>query len=194
MFTEARLTAEITTLDQLQRRNDQAEKTTPAEALELFDRLEPVDMDFMLGQWKGSGLHTGHPMDGLLEVANWYGKAFASADCVHPLLFSDSKGEIFKIAANPQMMKLGLRLPIPKNDTTAAVFTLLNPLFKTEDSQARLRMMEHRGKVSATMIYDYLPIHDVFRKVDENTLLGLMDYKAATNPFFFVLEREAAKV
>jgi len=50
--------------------------------------------------------------------------------------------------------------------------------------------MEYRGKVSATMIYDYLPINDVFRKVDDNTVLGLMDFKGMPQPFFFVLDRE----
>lgn len=168
----------------------QNEKATTAEALALFDQLEPVDLDFMLGRWQGSGLDTDHPMDGLLEVANWYGKEFVSPDCVHPLLFLDGSGSIFKISPNPQMMKLALSLPIPKNDAVKPVFTLFNPLLKTEKSQARLRMMEYRGKVSATMIYDYLPIHDVFKKVDENTLLGLMDYKETPQPFFFILRRE----
>jgi hypothetical protein len=44
--------------------------------------------------------------------------------------------------------------------------------------------------VSATMIYDALPISDVFRRVDAHTLLGLMDYRALEKPFFFVLRRE----
>lgn len=184
MITEGR-----SALDQLRGSHNKVKATT-AEALTLFDRLEPVDMSFMFGQWKGSGFHTGHPMDGLLEVANWYGKAFISPDCVHPLLFSSGSGEIFKLAASPQAMKLALRLPIPKNNVATSIFALFNPLLRTNDSQARLRMMEHRGKVSATMIYDYLPIHDMFRKVDSNTLLGLMDYKESTDPFFFVLERE----
>jgi hypothetical protein len=48
-------------------------KTTTDEALKIFDELEPVDLEFMIGRWKGSGLHTNHPMDGLLEAANWYG-------------------------------------------------------------------------------------------------------------------------
>ncbi len=58
-----------------------------------------------------------------------------------------------------------------------------------EDSKARVRMMEYRNKVSATMIYDYLPINDVFRKVDDNTVLGLMDFKRISQPFFFLLNR-----
>ena len=51
-------------------------------------------------------------------------------------------------------------------------------------------MLEHRGVVSATMIYDALPICDVFRKVDDDTVLGLMDYRAFDKPFFFVLRRD----
>jgi hypothetical protein len=179
---------EETAIAQFKRHTEQA-KTTTAEALALFDRLEPVDMEFMFGRWRGSGFETGHPMDGLLEAANWYGKAFVSPDCVHPLLFTDGNDKIFKVAPNPQMMKLALRLPIPKNESIRPMYTLFISLLKTEQSQARLRMMEHRSKVSATMIYDHLPIHDVFRKVDENTLLGLMDYKESADPFFFVLER-----
>ncbi len=169
----------------------QNEKSTTAEALALFDQLESVDLDFMLGRWKGFGLHTDHPMDGLLEVANWYGKEFVSPDCVHPLLFLDRNGDIFKLSPNPQMMKMAVSLPIPKNDAVKPMFTLFNPLLKTEKSQARLRMMEHRDKVSATMIYDHLPIHDVFRKVNDNTVLGLMDYKVIQQPFFFTLSRES---
>ena len=40
-------------------------KTTTEKALQWFDELEPVNVDFMLGRWQGSGLHTSHPMDGL---------------------------------------------------------------------------------------------------------------------------------
>jgi hypothetical protein len=40
------------------------------------------------------------------------------------------------------------------------------------------------------MIYDDLPINDVFRKVDNNTVLGVMDLKGMEQPFFFVLRRE----
>ena len=170
----------------------QRKKATAEAALALFDQLEAVDLAFMIGRWQGAGLDTDHPMDGLLEVANWYGKEFVSPDCVHPLLFLDGSGQIFKISPNSQMMKMALSLPIPKNEAMKPVFTWFNPLLKTEKSQARLRMMEHRGKVSATMIYDHLPIHDIFRKVDEDTVLGFMDYKVLAQPFFFTLKRETS--
>lgn len=66
----------------------------------------------------------------------------------------------------------------------------MNLMLKTEKSQARIRMMEYREKVSTTMIYDNLPINDIFRKIDDNTVLGLMDFKGMPQPFFFVLNRD----
>ena len=166
----------------------QQETVTTEEALELFDSLDTVDLDFMLGRWKGSGFHTNHPMDGMLEALNWYGKEFVDADCVHPLLFSDGNN-IFKVDPNPLAFEWGMKVPVIENEGMKPVYSAATKLLKTEESKARIRMMEHRGKVSATMIYDYLPINDVFRKVDQNTLLGLMDYKAIPQPFFFVLKR-----
>jgi hypothetical protein len=73
------------------------------------------------------------------------------------------------------------------------VFNLANSLLKTEKSQARLRMMEYRNQVSATMIYDYLPINDSFRKIDDQTVLGVMDFKSLPQPFFFILKRSLQK-
>ncbi|MGB7083982.1 MAG: DUF4334 domain-containing protein, partial [Phormidesmis sp.] len=160
----------------------QSEKTTTAEALTLFDQLASVDLDAMMGRWQGFGLHTDHPLDGWLEVANWYGKEFITPEHVHPLLFSDSAGQIFKAVPLPGMIAIALRLPILKNEAIKPLFNTVSPLLKTEKSQARLRLMEHRGKVSATMSYDHLPINDVFRKIDENTVLGLMDCKALQQP------------
>ena len=49
--------------------------------------------------------------------------------------------------------------------------------------------MDYRGKVSATMVYDYLPINDAFRKVNDDTVLGVMDLKNSSQPFFFILKR-----
>jgi hypothetical protein len=50
-------------------------------------------------------------------------------------------------------------------------------------------MIEYRGVVTGTMSYDALPINDHFRKIDDNTLLGVMDLRGATAPFVFLLRR-----
>jgi hypothetical protein len=44
------------------------------------------------------------------------------------------------------------------------------------------------------MLYDNLPIIDVFRRLDANSLLGLMDARGLEQPFFFTLQREVASV
>ena len=167
----------------------QQRKATTDEALKLFDELDPVGLDFMMGRWKGWGLDTNHPLDRLLETIGWYGKEFINSDNVHPLLFSNGS-EIFKIDPNPVITNLGLKFPMPQNEAIKPLYSNMSKLFKTEESKARLRMMEYRHQLSATMIYDYLPIHDVFKKIDENRVLGLMDWKGIEKPFFFVLNRD----
>ena len=66
----------------------------------------------------------------------------------------------------------------------------VRPLMYTDKPKARLRTVEHRGVATAAMVYDALPIIDVFRRVDPATLLGLMDMRGLPQPFFFVLERD----
>ncbi|NIL95446.1 MAG: DUF4334 domain-containing protein [Woeseiaceae bacterium] len=163
-------------------------------ALELFDSLEPVDIEFMIGRWKGDGYPTDHPLDGLLEVFHWYGKHFESGEDVHPLLFSNRRGKLVRV--NPGYMKpsfaLAEHMSKFKSRTAGNIFQLLLPLFSTSKSRARLRMTEYRGKVSATMIYDQLPINDVFRKLDDDAVLGVMDNKIVKDPFFFKLTRDSS--
>jgi hypothetical protein len=166
----------------------QQEKATTDEALRLFDELDTVGLDFMMDRWKGSGFDTNHPLDGMLETMGWYGKEFIDLDNVHPLLFSDGD-EIFRVDPNPTITNLGLKFPLPQNQSMKPLYSTISKILKTEESKARVRMMEYRHKVSATMIYDYLPIHDTFRKIDDNRVLGLMDWKGMPEPFFFLLDR-----
>lgn len=156
----------------------------------LFDSLDIVETDAMLGTWQGAGFPTGHPLDGLLEAYHWYGKAFLDPEHVHPLVFTNLRGN--RVSVNPALMPLGLvdAVPIPKGALVGRLFQRCLPLLSTRRSRARLRMTRYRGKVSATMIYDGKPINDIFRRVDEKTVLGVMDRKGMAQPFFFVLRRE----
>jgi Domain of unknown function (DUF4334)/GXWXG protein len=170
----------------------QSGETTTEEALKLFDGLDPVNLEFMVGRWQGSELHTNHPLNHLLEATNWYGKEFIDPEQVHPLLFLDGNNKLFKVSPSPLVMNMGLHLPILKHQAMKPLLRSMTSILKTEASQARIRMMEYRQKVSATMIYDHLPIYDIFRKVDDNTVLGLMDFKGVSQPFFFVLKHDSA--
>ncbi len=146
----------------------------------------------MIGSWKGEGFETGHPLDGVLERCHWHGKRFDSAEHVHPLVFRKASGKLTTVKPMLVMPGLGLldRLPFLSSEWVGKLFQFTLPLLSGRRSAARLRMIHYRGKTSATMSYDNLPINDVFRKVDDNTVLGIMDLKGMKQPFFFVLRRD----
>ena len=161
------------------------------EALKLFDSLDEVDTGFLLGTWSGGEFPTGHPLDGALQAYGWRGKRLDSDEHVHPLLFG-SAGRTFAVrpAWAWRGMPLVERWPALKSDAIARGVRMFLPLLATRRSGARLRMMRFRGRTTAAMLYDDIPVQDVFRRMDAQTVLGLMDAKGMERPFFFVLRRK----
>ena len=160
------------------------------EALELCDALPIVDIDTIIGRWRGTEISTHHPLNGLLETLGWYGKEFIDCDHVHPLLFSDSLGHLFALDPKRLPVNISLKWPIPRSKLLRQALLEARFVLETREAKARVRMVEYRGKVSATMIYDNLPIYDTFRLIDHDNLLGVMDFKGVEQPFFFKLRRE----
>ena len=113
---------------------------------------------------------------------------FISPDEVHPLVFFDKeKKQLYSV--NPKNISLDLKVP---EKMMRFFMALSKPFVKTKKTSARLRMIEYRGKSTATMVYDTKPINDHFVKIDDNTVLGLMDKKGDSPnfPYAFVLERD----
>jgi hypothetical protein len=161
-----------------------------AEALAVFDGLPAVAVDDMIGTWRGSEIPTGHPLDGSLSRLGWYGKRFVSAENVHPLVFTGLDGGLWNL--DPARVPMGLlarRPSLAHLPGTGRLLHLIRPLLATRRPTARLRSTEYRGVVTATMCYDALPIHDAFRRLDEDTVLGVMDQRGAA-PYVFLLERD----
>jgi len=81
--------------------------------------------------------------------------------------------------------------PILRHDENGDVYSDR----ETAQGEASLWMVEFRGEVTATMVYDGMPVFDHFKMVDENTLLGVMNGKDADlvldrgHYFYFILER-----
>ncbi|MCA9716303.1 MAG: DUF4334 domain-containing protein [Myxococcales bacterium] len=125
---------------------------------EFFDRLEVIETAFMLGEWTGGVLPTGHPGERQLGALRWDGKRFRGVDDVEPIISRDEHGA-----------------------------RVANPILGT----ASLRMVQYRGPATATMIYDKHPIFDHFRRIDDDTVLGVMDRKGDAAPLFFFLRRLA---
>ena len=168
----------------------------PSLALARFDELDGVEVDAMLGRWRGVGLATGHPLDGVLEGRGWWGKAFEAVDRVHPLLFRTGSGAIVPIEPPGLLVRLGLRMPaLGRSRFVRGAFRSFLPLLRTQRHAARLERRSFRGKVSAAMVYDRLPITDHFRRIDDDRVLGLMVVDEAASPyFFFLLDREKPEV
>ncbi len=127
---------------------------------EFWSTLEPVTIEFMIGEWRGGDLPTGHRGEGFLGTS-WYGTTFRSALDVDPVVCVDQHGVTF-------------------SDT------------KLMNGAASLWMEEFRGEVTATMVYDGMPIHDHFKKIDDNAVLSITNGKGALDNgrhFYFYLER-----
>ncbi|MDR1184116.1 MAG: DUF4334 domain-containing protein [Coriobacteriales bacterium] len=164
-------------------------KLTQQQAGELFDSLGPVEPDELRGLWRGREVFAGHPLEGLLSTCGWYGKRFDDSEHVFPMVFARSNGSTF--CANPTRMPLSARLnslPVP---LVRLLFRCAYPYVVTRTSGARLRTLKFRGTISACMIYDRLAVIDAFRRIDNDTLLCIMDLKddASNKTFFFQLYR-----
>lgn len=162
-----------------------------ADALALFDACPAVSVGEMTGSWRGVGVPTGNPFDGLLEAFGWRGKRFTGPDEVHPLVFENTTGAVFSV--NPALMPMGFAARagrLVRSGPGRFLGRAAIGLARTRRPAARLRMMEYRGVVTATMSYDALPINDHFRRIDDDTVLGVMDFRQVHEPFVFALRRD----
>ncbi|WNV73791.1 GXWXG domain-containing protein [Geodermatophilus sp. DSM 44513] len=161
-----------------------------ADVLAFADRLPGVTVAVLTGRWRGAELPTGHPLDGLLTAHGWWGKEVLDADTVHPLLFPDRSGRPRPV--DPTLAPLALlhRRPGPARSRPARLaFAVARPLLTTRRPAARLWPVVHRGVPTTALVYDRLPVVDVFRQVTPDLLLGLMDARGRPDRFAFLLER-----
>jgi hypothetical protein len=157
--------------------------------LAWFDSLPPVALEQLQGLWKGREIATGHPMDGWLEASGWLGKEFEDPETVHPLVFRAADGSLLRVRPHPWAMRSLRNLSFLKAPAWWGTLRRTTALLRNPRSQARLRMVEYRGVVSAAMLYDELPIIDCFRRISDDQVLGLMDEKGTPEPYAFLLER-----
>jgi hypothetical protein len=162
------------------------------EALAVFDAAEPIEPGFMIGKWCGAEVPTGHPLDGLLGASGWWGKQFVDLETVHPLLFQRRDGRR-TWALNPGLAPIGLALRFPMPAVAAPLLrsgiATLRPILQTRQARARLRVTTYRGRSTVAMIYDQLPVIDVFRRIADDIVIGVMDLRGTPQPYFFVLQR-----
>lgn len=137
----------------------------------LWADLACVRVEEMLGAWRGGALlkgdgATGHPANALLTKIGWHGKRFDSPLDGHPLVCRAEDGSLV--------------------DNTAAA----------GGGGSSLWEVGFRGETTATMVYDAMAVFDHFKKVDDDTVVGIMNGKleavfGTADLYYFWLEREA---
>jgi hypothetical protein len=148
----------------------------------------------MTGLWRGTEIPSGHPMDGLLSLAPWFGKRFYDEENAAPLIMRDKQGRLY--SADPdRLIKYAKLLSLVPNKPAGIDPNLFDPflkIFRTAKRRSRLREIRYRGVLTTAMIYDHLEIIDVFRKIDDNTVMGVMDFKGDMHNkgYFFFLKRQ----
>ncbi|WP_193393696.1 GXWXG domain-containing protein, partial [Rhizobium ecuadorense] len=76
--------------------------------LEEFQSFPPIVPRELVGLWKGRGIPSGHPFDGVLENLGWFGKRFTPDMRADALLFRS--GERRLVAIDPRWIPLALAL------------------------------------------------------------------------------------
>lgn len=143
-----------------------ASSPTPAQLDALWAELAPLRAEEMLGAWRGGDFATGHPATTLLTTIGWHGKRFDSLLEGHPLICRNSDGELY---SNTKYAGGGY---------------------------SSLWDVSFRGETTATMVYDAMAVFDHFKRVDENTVLGIMNGKleaafGTADLYYFWLERDS---
>lgn len=144
----------------------QAEHADPADLDALWADLAVVEVEEILGAWRGGDFPTGHVASTVLEKVRWHGKRFDSPLAAVPLVCRGDDG------------------------------ALSSNLEAGGGGEASLWPVGFRGEVTATMVYDRMPVLDHFKKVDDDTLMGIMNGKleaafGIADLYYFWLEREA---
>ncbi len=136
---------------------DGTEAPDTEQLLELFSQLDPVSVDAMLGLWRA--------------VA--FGRTPRDPIAVQPEPGPLPRREGLGIA------KLYGKRFLTRDDAEPIVCRAEDgSLVASADfGVARLRELAFRGTSSAAMVYDQQPWIDYFRKVDDDTLVGLIDMK-----------------
>lgn len=141
-----------------------AASASPADLDDLWTDLTVLTVEEMLGAWRGGDFATGHPASGLLDKIGWHGKRFDSPLDGHPLICRGDDGALY-------------------SNTAAA-----------GGGYSSLWEVGFRGESTATMVYDAMAVFDHFKRVDDSTVMGIMNGKleavfGTADHYYFWLER-----
>ena len=101
-------------------------------------------------------------------------------------LFTEGTGSKFETFLRYLPIKLYGKRFLSKNKVQAWVFSLFGIKFGFPGATSILETIDYRNKVSTSMIYNYLPMIDHFRKVDNSAVMGIMEIKRNLSVYFYL--------
>jgi len=123
---------------------------------DLFAELQPITIEEMIGEWQIGYL-----------ITERTGSKFGTLLRYLPIKPSGKKF-------------------LSKNKVQAWVFSFFGIKFGFPGATSILEEIDYRGKVSTSMIYNYLPMIDHFRKIDNTVVMGIMEIKGNLSVYFYM--------
>ncbi|KAI9925908.1 hypothetical protein ASPWEDRAFT_586207 [Aspergillus wentii DTO 134E9] len=142
--------------DQAKRLFEATSPVQPSAVEELFNQLQPIKPSFLIGEWDGNSLDTGHPGLKLLQAMRWAGKTFRSVDDADPIVTLDDAGNrIWKEEyGNAVVREMAFRGVV-----SAAMIYDTKPImdhFRYVDEKTVLGVMETPKQAGSGTFYFYL--------------------------------------
>lgn len=145
-----------------------------------FDTLGPVSIDMLRGSWKVDPSYAETPGGRMLIESGWWGARFTDTETVDPLLFPGRDG----------LFAADLLSVLTLMSTGARDVAARRSEVETATPIGRVRMVEYRGVLTATLIYDQAPVLDYFRAVDGDTVIAAVEGRGMVcRPAYALLRR-----
>jgi hypothetical protein len=155
---------------------------TQADLAVVFDNLNPVTIDMLIGTWKVDPSYGETPGGKMLIESGWWGARFVDAETVDPLLYPEPDGN--------GVFAADLRSVLAVLSTGERDIPAMRREVETSAPIGRLRMVEYRGVPTATLVYDQVPVLDYLRAIDSDTIVAAVEHRDRVNqPDYALLRR-----
>ncbi|MEK1894273.1 MAG: GXWXG domain-containing protein [Rhizobium sp.] len=155
-----------------------------------FRSLKPVPLDDMIGLWRGVSIPSGHPLDGVLENLDWFGKRIRPDLRADALLFQWRGGPLVAIEPAFFPIRQAIRFAsLGRTFIARGGFSYLHRAFRARGTTASLELRTLDGVETAAMVYDRQPIVDYLRLIADEEVAGMMCVEGDARRYFFRLRR-----